>query len=129
MSHMSRYKIGLKIKSSADLKDAVKSYAKKMNLTVTEGKIKDYFGKDVRCDIGLTGTGLHLGIGFTCDKDSNVNILGDTDMQARFKNTGEEMKNYLNAYQAAKKAKQINPFASTSIKMKERKAVLEVQIP
>lgn len=125
---MSRYKIGLKVKSSADLKEAVRSYAKKMGLTVTEG-IKDYYGEKVKCDIGLTGTGLHLGIGFTCDKDNNVNILGDTDVQARFKNTGEEMKNYLNAYQAAKKARQLNPFASTSIMMKERKAILEVQIP
>lgn len=126
---MSRYKINLKVKNSGELKDAIRSYAKKQNLTVTEGKIKDYYGNKVKCDIGLTGTGLQYGIGFTCDKDNNVNILGDTDMQGRFKSTGEEAKNYINAFRAARKAKQINPFASTSIKMKEKKAILEVQIP
>lgn len=123
------YKIGLKVKSSAVLKEAIRALGKELNLQVRERGITDYYGQNVRCDIGLTGVGLQYGIGFTADKDGNVEVIGDAQMQARFNDIAETGKNYINAYQAKQKAKQMNPFATTKITVKDKKAILEVAIP
>ena len=129
MSHLSTYKIGLKVQSPALLRDAIRSLGDKLHLVVCEDHISDYYGTKVSCDIGLSGIGLQYGIGFTVDKDGNVNVIGDASMQARFREVAETAKNYINAYQSARKARELYPLASTNIQIKAKRAILEVEIP
>lgn len=128
-SHLSTYKIGLRVQSPTMLKEAIRELGSRLNMQVLEGKIKDYYSNKVRCDIGLEGIGLQYGIGFTADKDGNVEVIGDRSMQARFGEIAETAKNFINAFQVAKKAKQENPFTTTKITIKEKRAILEVALP
>lgn len=117
------------MRSKAVLKEAIRALAKELNLQVTEGGIRDYYGQRVNCDIGLTGVGLQYGIGWTADKDGSVEVMGDADMQARFRDVAHTAKSYINALKAKAKAKQLNPFSATKIRVDGRKAILEVEIP
>ncbi len=126
---MSVYKMtGLKIQSTDVLRQALTSLADQLKLTVG-GNVRDYYGNTTKCTMSLHGTALQHGIGFTIDKDNNVNIVGDKYGQYRYDDVAESAKNYINAYQTAQKAKQQNPFAQTRITLKDKKAVLEVTIP
>lgn len=110
------------------LREAITALAEKLNMTVTD-KVKDWYGNPTRCTVALTGTGLSNGIGFTADKDGNVEVVGDSYRQYRYSDVAETAKNFINAFQVAAKARQQNPFTTTKITLKDRKAILEVSIP
>ena len=130
MSHISVYKTELMVQSSTQLKQFIRELGQRLNLTVTEGHIQEYYGGTVRCDIGLKSSiGLQYGIGFTADKDGKVEIIGDQQMQHRFDEVAKYANEFIKASQVAQKAVQQNPFARTTITLKDRKTILEVEVP
>ncbi len=82
MSHMTKAETKITNCKESLLVETVERIAKEEGLTVTK-TIKDYYNKDHKVTIGLTGPGLHRGIGFNIEA-GKLSTFGDQYQQSGY---------------------------------------------
>jgi hypothetical protein len=124
MSHFSTFKIKLAGVTLAMLQAAIAKVAAEFNLKICN-KIDDYYGHKHEVQVGLTGTGLGYGMGFSVDAKGEVTVHGDSYRSPQWTEISNRATQHMTAQKIAANVRMQHAGARINIQVKEKNVLVE----